>query len=170
MNTKPLSRRAWISGALVASAFFACLVRPAPALPNTIGGNGFLGAANMNFEDFIATVAPWGKDAPLKGEWAPVLSEGKKQTLKLKQTAVVFGLAAKEVTVEKEDGKLVLAKVSFVDEKKGAGNLSVRLRRAIAAWAGADFAAEASVLKAKGLSLEVSGGAQSALVVMRQTP
>ena len=122
----------------------------------------------MNFEDFIATVAPWGQDAPLKGQWAPVTSEGRKQTLRLKESAVVFGLAAKEVTIEKEDGKLVLAKVSFVDEKKGAGNLSVRLRRAIGAWAGSDFAAEASILKAKGVSIEVSGGAQNVLVVMRQ--
>ena len=169
MNTKPIPRRALISAALVACAFLLGSARPARALPNSIGGNGFLGAANMNFEDFIASVAPWGKDAPLKGDWTPVTSGGKSETLKLKQTAVVFGLAAQEVTINKEDGALRSARIRFVDEKKGGGgNLAVRLRRAISAWAGADFPAEASVLKAKGVSIEVSGGGSSAEVVMRQ--
>ncbi len=139
------------------------------ALPNQVFmGNGFLGAAGMPFEDFIAGTDAWGRAAALKGDWVPASTKGPRQTLRLVQTAVVFGLPAKEVTVDKENGLLVLATVRYVEEKKDAGNLAVRLRRAIAAWAGVDFADGVSTLEAKGLSLEVSGTAKEAAVVVRR--
>ena len=156
--------RAWVvAGVVLCPAAFLL------ALPNQVFmGNGFLGAAGMSFEDFIAGTDAWGRVAALKGDWVPAATKGPRQTLRLAQTAVVFGLPAKEVTVDKENGLLVLATVRYVEEKKDAGNLAVRLRRAIAAWAGVDFADGVSTLEAKGLSLEVSGTAKEAAVVVRR--
>jgi len=139
------------------------------ALPNQVFmGNGFLGAAGMPFEDFIAGTDAWGREAALKGDWVPAGAQGPRQTLRLVQTAVVFGLPAKEVTVDKENGLLVLATVRYVEAKQDAGSLVVRLRRAIAAWAGVDFAEGTSALVAKGLTFEVTGTASKAAVEVRR--
>ena len=106
-----------ILAALAAGVLFA---DTASAIPQTVTGNGFLGAVGMNFDQYAASADPWAAGAELKGPWK---SQGKSpkadgvETLLLGTDATVFGIPVAQVSAERVAGVLRRFTVIF-DEGK----------------------------------------------------
>ena len=106
------------------------------AIPQNFNG-GFFRAAGQPFEDFA--IAALGPGAELKGKWIAVAKqEGK---LRLAVDAVVFGIPASEVVVEKSGGGVAKYTVTYKaadDRKRGraAASLKDRVLGAVRAYTG----------------------------------
>jgi hypothetical protein len=95
------------------------LVASARAIPQTFQTpNVFLRSTGMNFEDFASDPGSWDAADGLKGHWA-----GQGDTLKLTESAAVFGIAADEITAQKKDGRVQSFRVVFRTGAKKAGQV-----------------------------------------------
>ena len=80
-------------------------------IPQTFNNNNnpFFLQAGMPFEQAAGQPGAFEPGAELKGEWAPM--QGKKDTLRLKLEAVVFGIQASEITAEKSGDRVTKFRV-----------------------------------------------------------
>lgn len=111
----------------------------ASAIPQTVSG-GFLNAAGMSFEQYVASAGPWVRGSELKGPWHSE-RKGIVELLGLTTDATVFGIPAAQVTAERVDGVIRIFTVRFDDRKmKGAkasaGGLYAQVLANISALAG----------------------------------
>jgi hypothetical protein len=114
------------------------LVVPAGAIPQTFQQptNLFIRSAGMSFEDFASEPESWDAKAGLKGHW---VAHG--DTLKLTESAVVFGIAADEITAQTKDGQVQSFRVVFRAGAKIAGqvgsvDLAERVKANVRAFTG----------------------------------
>lgn len=125
---------------------FSFLAGRSSAIPQTVGGGGFLGAVGVPFEQFATARDTWAPGAELKGRWQPrgrqVASAAGVETLDLAVDANVFGIPAAQVSAEKSGGVVRRIVVRF-DESKGkaggnarGGDLFARVTSNIQAMAG----------------------------------
>ena len=122
----------------------ALLADTASAIPQRVSNGGFFGAVGMAFEQYVATVAVWSPGAELKGPWKPSDKPAKAagvETLVLGTDALVFGIAAAQVSVERVNGAARRFTVLFTegktkDGKPSAGGLYDRVLANITALAG----------------------------------
>lgn len=118
----------------------ACvLCGSALAIPQNFGG-GFFGATGQAFEDFA--IAALGPGAELKGKWIAVANQAGK--LRLAGDAVVFGIPASDVVVEKTGGGVAKYTVTYKaadDRKRGRAGASLKERvvGAVRAYTGASM-------------------------------
>jgi hypothetical protein len=97
------------------------------AIPQTVGGGGFLGAVGVPFEQFATARDTWAPGADLKGRWQPrgrqaASAEGV-ETLDLAVDANVFGIPAAQISAEKAGEVLRRIVVRFEEsEAKTGGN------------------------------------------------
>ena len=114
------------------------LIHEASAIPTSFGG--FFGLAGMQLEDFIALPDTWKPGAELKGTWEPGKApEGSDSSVELQHltvSALIFGLEASEVTVQRR-GDHILQFDAVLKPGKGSslGQLEKTLRRNLEVWA-----------------------------------
>jgi hypothetical protein len=125
---------------------FSFLSGRSEAIPQTVGGGGFLGAVGVPFEQFATARNTWAPGAELKGRWQPrgrqVASAEGVETLDLTVDANVFGIPAAQVSAEKAGGILQRIVVRFDESKAKAaghargGDLYARVTSNLQAMAG----------------------------------
>lgn len=113
------------------------------AIPNQINFGGFFNRAGMLFEDFAALAETWRPGSPLKGAWersrpAPG-ADPSVERLRLADSALLFGLPAREVTAERIDGRTKRFEAIFEPPSgTSLGQWERTLRGNLAAWADAE--------------------------------
>ncbi len=114
------------------------------AIPSTFNngiGVPFINPASMRLEDFANREDMWKQDAKLKGDWEmwndPEIDDSTIELIHLKNSALVFGMPATEVTLQRRDNRPLRLVVVFstADEKK-PGNTQAQLTANINAWSG----------------------------------
>lgn len=125
--------------------FFLCLFvsHNVRGIPNTFGGfGGFINPAGMRLEDFAAQKKIWNPRAELKGTWELWKDDSVTDTtielLHLKMSALVFGVPASEVTVQRKDDKILQFQVVFepYDKIKDFDRLSKMVKTNASLWSG----------------------------------
>ena len=110
------------------------------AIPNTFGG--FINPAGMRLEDFAARDVIWKPNAELKGNWElwkdARVTDSSIELLHLKMSAIVFGVSAKEVTVQRRDNSILQFQIVFKpgDKIKDLGKLKRVLKTNASQWSG----------------------------------
>jgi hypothetical protein len=82
----------------------------AHAIPQNFNQGAFFLRTGVNFENFATDDAAFGEGASLKGEWSKPDAHGV-QTLR--DDAVVFGFPAKQITAERDGGRVKQFVVTF---------------------------------------------------------
>lgn len=133
-----------ILAVLAAGIFLVNLVQ---AVPQSVGnGRGFFGAAGMTFEKYAASPDAWAQGGELKGLWkARAGKKGDVENLDLAEDAVVFGIPAAQVSVERAAGAVRRITVRFDEGKMknartNAGGLYAQVMANITALAGEPMA------------------------------
>ena len=117
------------------------------AIPNTFGG--FINQAGMRLEDFAARKAMWEPNADLKGTWElwkdEAVTDPAIELFRLKLNAVVFGVTASEVTVQRKDDRIIQFQVVFEpsDRKTSLDKLDRTLKTNASLWSGASASSKA---------------------------
>jgi hypothetical protein len=152
---------------MAGAAIFTCatfLANPAGAIPNQIGGVGFINPAGMRLEDFAALPGTWETDAKLKGDWEmwsdPAVSDTAIELLHLKNSAVVFGVNAADVTLQRKDSRVHQFRIVFRPDQKSRDldRLIKVLRTNAALWADAD--ADAATLQKGPVTIAITANSR----------
>lgn len=92
------------------------------AIPNQFGANTFINPAGMRLEDFAAQPDIWKQNQELKGTWEmwsdESVTDSTVEVLHLTMPAIVFGVQASEVTVQRRDQQILKFKVVFKPNKQ----------------------------------------------------
>ena len=139
----------------------------AGAIPQTITTpNIFIRSAGMNFEDFASEPDSWDAKSGLKGHW-----EAHGDTLKLTESATVFGVAADEITAQQKDGQVQSFRVVYRGGTRKAGkaaDLAAQVMTNVRAFTG-DFGTADSgggaTFKYKAVTITLSSGPGHEVVV-----
>lgn len=140
----------------------AALTMSTLAIPQTFnqGFNPFFGAVGMQFEDFAGQQDAFGPAQGMKGQWAPI--QGKKDALKLANSADVFGIPASEITAQKSGETVVSYRVAFSAKddarrakQKPASKLETRVLAAVGAYTGQSASLDKPV-EHKGVKIAVA--------------
>ena len=111
-------------------------------LPNSIVG--FQNPAGMRLEDFAAQKSVWSTNAKLPGNWQlwkdESVTDSSIELLHLNMAAVVFGVTASEVTVQRKDDVIIQFKVVFETNKriKDFDKLNRIIKSNASLWSGED--------------------------------
>jgi hypothetical protein len=107
----------------------------ARAIPQNFNQGGFFLRTGVTFENFATEDAAFAPGGVLKGEWTKQDARGAQ---KLVDDAVVFGLPAARVSLERDTDSVCKYVVIFDDEPKGAARLPLldRVTQNITAFTG----------------------------------
>jgi hypothetical protein len=158
MNTatfhRPVSFRLRIAAAVALLSLAGSSLTPLlHAIPNQIGAIGaipFVNPAGMRLEDYANRKPMWQDDAVLKGEWEmwtdTTLDDSTIELLRLKNSAVVYGLDAMEVLLQRRDNQPLRFHVKFSTEGESVpGKTRDQLITNINAWTGGSLELKDSV-------------------------
>lgn len=117
------------------------LIGEVVAIPNSTGVTTFNFRANMRLEDFVAREVVWQEDAKLAGDWElwkdDEVKDSSIEVLHLLNSAIVFGVEAEEVTVQRRDNQILAFKLVFEPKKKQTiDQLQATLQRNASVWSG----------------------------------
>jgi hypothetical protein len=145
----------------ILSVLTSCaLVTIAFSIPQTFNNNAnvFGNVVGQPLEDVVVQAAAFDPGVEPKGEWTP--AAGKPNVLKLELSAIVFGVPASEVTIERKDKAVAKYRVIYGaadDRKRGKqqNSLEARVLAGISAYTGKSATTREPIIF-KGTKIEVT--------------
>ncbi len=147
---------------------FFCLPGFAGAIPDTFG-NFFINPAGMRLEDFANQASTWGPNAQIKGKWGIWNESSNPDTSvefqRLEMRAIVFGVEAKQVTVQKRNNRPVRFEVHFAEDPRKPGRTTRQVLANIRAWSGKEISEQKTAMAFENVRIQIGRLADGGLQV-----
>ncbi|MFK5923812.1 MAG: hypothetical protein QM496_16665 [Verrucomicrobiota bacterium] len=147
----------------------ALLPKSLQAIPNQIGGVGFVNPAGMRFENFAALTSTWKANAKLPGDWQdwqdPLNKDSHVILYRLNMHAEVFGISASQITAQVKDDKISLFKIIFEKSSKQTHNLVDQVITNIRSFTGNTSESDQESFNFKKINIRVQESANGAVIV-----
>lgn len=143
-------------------------------IPNEFNTTAFITPAGMRLEDYAAQKEIWIPRARLIGEWEmwrdDSVADSTIEVLRLNMPAIVFGVPAAEVTVQRRDDQILQFQVAFQPYERidDFEKLTQIVRRNASLWAGEK--GDSETLKQGSALYFLSENREEETVIVKITP
>jgi hypothetical protein len=153
---------------LVAAAL-AVTIFSLHAIPNQVGGVGFINFAGMRFENFAEQAETWKPGAKLPGKWEnwqdPKNQDSGITVFRLNLTADVFGIRASQVKAQIKNGQVLRFEVVFDKRSTKSASLVNQLATNIGSFTGDRGGADSKSFNHKKINIQLRDDPDGRVVV-----
>lgn len=148
----------------------ALMAQKSQAIPNQIGGVGFVNPAGMRFENFAALGKTWQAKSKLPGDWQdwqdPAVKDSGILLYRLDMRADVFGITASRVVAQIKNDQVLLFKIVFEKNSSQAKALINQVTTNVQSFTGKNSEPGQRSFSYKKINIRITETSNGAVIVI----